>query len=31
MQKREESILDSGGASGAEYEFGVQAERCSFA
>jgi hypothetical protein len=27
MQKREESILYSGGANGAEYEFGVQAER----
>ena len=28
MQKREESILYSGGANGAEYEFGVQAEAC---
>jgi len=27
MRKREESILYSGGANGAEYEFGVQAER----
>jgi hypothetical protein len=27
MQKREESILFGGGANGAEYEFGVQAER----
>ncbi|HBO68737.1 MAG TPA: hypothetical protein DD658_00685, partial [Deltaproteobacteria bacterium] len=27
MPKREESVLFSGGANGAEYEFGVQAER----